>query len=146
MAKVLETPTVLIEAPAEVVWATLIDFDSHQHWNSYVVHWSGEARVGCAMRLVAAADKRREFHPTVVEVVFARRLRYVHRVLGGIILSADHEMCLEPESPSRCRFLQRERSSGLVLPFAWKAISGSAGPGFGRMNLDLKREAERRIS
>ena len=145
-ARVLETPWLLIEAPAAIVWSTLTDFASHRTWDSYVVTWEGEARVGSRMKLVAMADKRREFTPVVTEVVPARRLRYEHRVLGGVILQAEHEMLIEPEeSAPRCRFMQRERFTGLVVPFAWKSIQASAGPGFERMNRDLKAEAERRF-
>ncbi len=145
-ARLLETGWTLIEAPADAVWGTLTDFASHGAWDSYVVTWEGEARVGSRMRLVAMADKRRVFTPVVTEVLPGRRLRYEHRVLGGVILQAEHEMLIEPEeSGARCRFMQREHFSGLVVPFAWKAIQASAGPGFERMNRDLKTEAERRF-
>jgi hypothetical protein len=145
-ARLLETNWLLIEAPADIVWSTLTDFTSHQTWDSYVVTWEGEAKVGSRMRLVAMADRRREFTPIVTEVVPGRRLRYEHRVLGGVLLQADHEMVIEPEDGgARCRFIQRERFTGLVVPFAWKAISSSAGPGFERMNRDLKAEAEKRF-
>jgi hypothetical protein len=146
MARLLETERLLIEAPAEVVWSTLTDFASHGTWDSYVVTWEGEAKVGHRMRLVAMADRRREFTPIVTEVVPARCLRYEHRVLGGLILRAEHEMIIEPEQGmARCHFLQRERFTGLALPFAWEAIRSSAGPGFERMNRDLKTEAEKRF-
>ncbi|HEX8697706.1 MAG TPA: SRPBCC domain-containing protein [Myxococcaceae bacterium] len=146
MARLLETERLLIEAPAEIVWSTLTDFASHQTWDSYVVTWEGEAKVGSRMRLVAMADRRREFVPIVTEVVPARLLRYEHRVLGGFILRAEHEMIIEPvDGASRCRFFQRERFTGLVVPMAWKAIQSSAGPGFERMNRDLKTEAEKRF-
>jgi hypothetical protein len=146
MARLLETERLLIEAPAEVVWSTLTDFASHRTWDSYVVTWEGEAKVGSRMRLVAMADRRREFVPLVTEVVPARCLRYEHRVLGGLILRAEHEMLIEPEDgAARCRFFQRERFTGLAVPFAWEAIRSSAGPGFERMNRDLKAEAEKRF-
>jgi hypothetical protein len=145
MARLLETERLLIEAPAEVVWSTLTDFASHRTWDSYVVDWEGEAKVGSRMRLVAMADRRREFVPTVSEVVPARCLRYEHRVLGGLMLRAEHEMRIEPEEGgARCHFFQRERFTGLVVPLAWESIRSSAGPGFERMNRDLKAEAERR--
>jgi hypothetical protein len=146
MARILETSWIVIEAPADVVWSTLTDFASHQAWDSYVVAWEGEAKVGSRMKLAAMADRRREFTPVVTEAVPARCLRYEHRVLGGMILRAEHAMIIEPgDSASRCRFSQRERFTGLAVPFAWGAISSSAGPGFERMNRDLKAEAERRF-
>lgn len=67
MARLLETEWILIEAPADVVWSTLTDFASHQTWDTYVVAWEGEAKVGSRMRLVAMADRRREFIPIVTE-------------------------------------------------------------------------------
>jgi hypothetical protein len=144
-ARLLETGWTLIDAPADVVWSTLTDFPSHQAWDSYVVTWEGEVKVGSRMRLVAMADRRRVFTPVVTEAIPARLLRYEHRVLGGVLLRAEHEMLIEPgDGDARCRFMQRERFTGLVVPFAWKAISTSAGPGFERMNRDLKAEAERR--
>lgn len=146
MARILETDWIVIEAPADVVWRVLTDFPSHRDWDSYVVTWEGEAKVGSRMRLVAMADRRREFTPVVTEVIPARRLRYEHRVLGGVVLQADHEMIIEPEEGlPRCRFAQRERFTGVAIPFAWKAITSSAGPGFERMNRDLKKEAEKRF-
>jgi hypothetical protein len=146
MARILETEWIQIEAPADIVWSTLTDFASHQTWDSYVVAWEGEAKAGSRMRLVAMADRRREFVPIVTEAVPARRLCYEHRVLGGLILRAEHEMIIEPEDGApRCRFLQRERFTGFVVPFAWNAIRSSAGPGFERMNKDLKAEAEKRF-
>ncbi|WP_414641318.1 SRPBCC family protein [Archangium sp.] len=74
-ARLLETRWILIDAPADVVWSTLTDFASHRTWDSYVVTWEGEAKVGGRMKLVAMADRRREFTPVVTEVVPARRLR-----------------------------------------------------------------------
>jgi hypothetical protein len=82
MARLLETERLLIEAPAEVVWSTLTDFASHRTCDSYVVAWEGEAKVGSRMRLVAMADRRREFVPTVTEVIPARCLRYEQRAPG----------------------------------------------------------------
>ena len=146
MARLLETEWLLIEAPADIVWSTLTDFASHRTWDSYVVEWEGEAKVGSRMKLVAMADKRRVFTPVVAELVPARLLRYEHRVLGGVILRAEHEMVIEPNPGApRCRFRQRERFTGIAVPFAWEAIRSSAGPGFERMNRDLKTEAERRF-
>jgi hypothetical protein len=55
-------------------------------------------------------------------------------------------MIIEPgDGTARCRFIQREHFSGLAVPFAWNAIKSSAGPGFERMNRDLKTEAEKRF-
>src|SRR5688572_20181516 len=68
VARILETSHITIEASAEIVWTTLTDFASHARWDSYVVAWEGEAKVGARMRLVAMADERREFDPIVTEV------------------------------------------------------------------------------
>jgi hypothetical protein len=55
-------------------------------------------------------------------------------------------MLIEPEDgAARCHFSQRERFTGLVVPLAWESIRTSAGPGFERMNRDLKAEAEKRF-
>src|SRR5688572_23083403 len=110
--RTLETPLLEISAPAEVVWSTLLDFPSHARWDSYVVEWTGEARVGARMKLVAKADKRRVFTPVVTDVSPPNRLRYKHAVLGGLLLAADHEIMIEPLTSTRSAVHQREVFSG----------------------------------
>jgi hypothetical protein len=72
----LLTSEIVIEAPSEVVWQVLVDFDSYSDWNPVEIEARGEAVVGAAF----GASRRLSRTQTWVSTC-SRRVR---RVVPGI--------------------------------------------------------------
>jgi uncharacterized protein YegL len=55
----LLTSEIVIEAPSEVVWQVLVDFDSYSDWNPVEIEARGEAVVGAAFEHTGKLPGRR---------------------------------------------------------------------------------------
>ena len=91
-----------IDAPAETVWQILIDFAAFPTWNPFIVGAEGRAQVGerVTLRMQPVVGSAITLHPTVVELVEGRRLRWQGRLGLRGLFDADHLFIVEP-SPSR---------------------------------------------
>lgn len=142
------TTEIAIAAPPEVVWQVLTDFPGHAAWNPYVRTWTGEARVGTRMHLVAMPGdppKPMQFRPRVEAVREGRELRYVHVLGTRWFFSAEHVCELVPRDGGTL-FRQHEEFRGLLLPFIWKLLDRDARAGFEAMNRALRDTAEARLA
>lgn len=55
----LLTSEVVIDAPSEVVWQVLVDFDSYRDWNPVEIEARGEAVVGAVLEHTAKLPGRK---------------------------------------------------------------------------------------
>jgi hypothetical protein len=111
---------VVVEAPRELIWDVLTDFEAYGEWNPYVTRANGTAAEGAELELtVDAADEEAEDATAEVLIVHPRRkLEWRTRVLAPGLL--DHEQIFRvlPLGPRRFRLVQEARFEGLLAPFA----------------------------
>ena len=132
-----------IAAPQSVVWAVLTDLPSYREWNPQIPDAGGDLREGGTVELrVRGRESRTRTLPVAVEVVDPpRRLRWVGTVLSPHLFRGRHEFKLEPLSDGRTRLVNRERLSGVLVPFVADADSA-----YEAMNRALADRAERLAS
>jgi hypothetical protein len=142
-SRVLLHAEVDIDATSAQVWSVLTDLDSYQHWNPFIVHASGELRVGGTLvNVIRFRGGERTFTPTVLEVDAGRELRWLgkHRIPG--MFSGEHSFTLIELGPQRVRLEQSEKFKGLAVPLLAKDLREDTLPGFEAMNQALRERAE----
>ncbi len=133
-----------IAAPAARVWAILMDFPEHPHWNPFIRSISGTAVPGqrLCISIQPKAGKGMTFRPTVLAATPERELRWLGRFLVPGLFDGEHFFELHETGSERTRFVHGERFSGLLVAFAKSSFEGPTRSGFERMNRALKERAE----
>ncbi len=136
-----------IEAPAERVWKVLTDFGKFPEWNPFIRQIGGETRVGARLqvRIGASGTRAMSFTPKMLNVNPNRELRWLGRLLIPGLFNGEHSFTIEPLGEKRVRFVQREKFTGILVPFMARSLDRDAKRGFEEMNHALKERAERDI-
>ena len=129
-----------VEAPAERVWAVLLDFERFPDWNPFIRSIRGQALVGSRLEVLLGASGTRpmRFRPTVKAVVPNRELRWLGRLGLPRLFDGEHIFQIEPLGPTRAQFVQRERFRGLFVPLLARSLNRDARRGFEEMNRALR--------
>ncbi|NUC71163.1 SRPBCC domain-containing protein [Haloterrigena sp. SYSU A558-1] len=136
-----------IDAPPDVVWDVLLEFDSYPEWNPFVRAIEGTPAKGERLRVrIAPPDARAvTFEPEVVVVEENHRLAWVGRLVVPFAFDGYHEVRLEPVADGeRTRLLHRETFRGALVPLLFDRESLERG--FAAMNAAIKDRAESRIA
>jgi hypothetical protein len=132
-----------IDAPPEVVWRILTDFDSYGDWNPFILSIRGDARKGATLtvRIEPPGGRAMTFKPKVVTFEPERELRWLgHLVIPGLV-DGEHTLRVDPLDGERSRFVQSETFTGIFAALAGKTLT-RAETGFEQMNAALKERAE----
>lgn len=140
--KKIET-IVVINAPIEQVWATLINFENHPHWNPFIKHISGDLRVGSKLTVEISQHAKSNFRftPVLKEVNPPFELRWDGKLLIKGLFDGEHFFILEKVNDGVTNFIHGEIFSGLLIPFTGKMIDETKF-GFEKMNNALKAACE----
>ncbi len=140
-----------IDAPPEVVWDVLLEFESYPEWNPFVRAIEGEPTEGERLRVQIDPPNSRgmTFKPEVIAVEENRRLVWLGRLVVPFAFDGYHEFHLEPindgesSEARRTRLLHRETFRGALVPLLFDQESLEAG--FAAMNAAVKKRAEARV-
>ena len=133
-----------IDAPPADVWAVLTDLESYREWNPLVTDAIGRAEAGERIEIRVELTGRRpaRMSATVTVADPQRKLEWVGRLRLPGLFTGRHTLELEPLTDGRTRLVNRERASGLLVPFA---VPRGAAADYEAMNRALAdRVAERR--
>lgn len=136
--------TFRIDAPSEVVWAALTDFERYPEWNPSVPSIAGDLRVGSVLSLTLAMPGRPspKVKARLTDVVAQRRLRWHGNVGADRLFAGDRDFVIEPADDGAVRVTHVEDVSGVLFP-VFRLVMGSAiqrhHDGF---NTALKQRAE----
>jgi len=139
----IETETT-IDAQPEAVWAVLTDFAAYPEWNPFVTRIQGAAETGTHLevRIRGCGQEGMTFTPEVLAAKAGESFRWKgHLFLPGLF-DGEHGFHIRRDGSGGVRFVQRERFSGLLVPFIAGSIEESTRCGFERMNAALKARAE----
>ncbi|RQH03085.1 SRPBCC domain-containing protein [Natrarchaeobius oligotrophus] len=135
-----------IDAPPDVVWDVLLEFESYPEWNPFVRAIEGIPAEGEQLRVRIDPPESREltFTPEVVAVEENRRLAWLGRLAVPFALDGYHEFHLVPiDDGERTRLLHRETFRGALVSLL--VDEERIERGFEAMNRAVKARAERRI-
>jgi len=138
MARTIRTE-ILIQAPSDAVWATLVDFAAHDEWDPFLV-LEGEPAVG--RRLTVKFRQGTTIQPTVTESAPGRVLEWKGKLLFDALFTGRHRFELVPERGGGTRLVHSEQFSGILVPFL-KGTLAETERGFGAFNAALKGRVER---
>lgn len=143
MAKEIKTE-IIINAPIEKVWATLMDFENYSKWNTFITSIEGKAEVGQKLKafLQPPSAKGMTFKPKVLIVNPKQEFRWVGHLLFPGIFDGQHNFKLVDNGDNTTTFIQSENFKGVLVPFLKKMIEVNTVQGFQQMNEDLKKEVE----
>ncbi len=135
-----------IDAPPDVVWDILLEFDTYPEWNPFVREIEGLPVVGgrLRVRIQSPGSRGTTFRPEVVAVEENRRLVWHGRLLVPFAFDGYHEFHLEPVDDDRTRLLQRETFRGALVPVLLDEERVERG--FRAMNEAVRERAERRVA
>ena len=128
-----------IDAPAERVWAVVIDFPRYREWNPFIVKAAGEPRVGerLEVTIVAAGMKPVSFKPRVLEVDPGRLIRWKGVLWVPGLFDGRHALSVESLPGDRSRFTTHADVTGILVPVLGKVMRASQ-KGFEQMAAALK--------
>ncbi|HLJ51460.1 MAG TPA: SRPBCC domain-containing protein, partial [Bryobacteraceae bacterium] len=128
-----------IEATPERVWSILLDFPSHPDWNPFVRSIKGVAKVGDRLTVFIQPQggKGMTFHPAILTVIPNAELRWRGRFFLPGIFDGEHYFQINQIAPRHVRFVQGEKFSGVLVPFAKSRLDGGTKAGFIAMNQAL---------
>ena len=135
-----------IDAPPDVVWEVLLEFDTYPEWNPFVRAIEGVSVEGeqLKIRLQPPESRGVPFKPEVLVAEENRRLAWLGRLLVPFAFDGYHEFRLEPiDGGDRTRLLQRETFRGALVPALLDEQRVERG--FRLMNEAVRERAERRV-
>jgi hypothetical protein len=138
--------SILIPAPAPIVWATLTDTGRYSSWNPFISEFTGNLRPGAKVRLRInpPGGRAMSFAPTVTALDDGRRLEWLgHLGIPGIF-DGRHSFTLEAIDADSTRITQAERFTGCLVPFTGGLLRRTAA-GFQAMNEAMATEAVARF-
>ena len=135
---------IVIEAPTDRVWKILTDLEQFTAWNPFITRAEGDIEEGARLRvhIEPPGGTAMTFKPTVIHVAPERELRWLGRLFLPGIFDGEHSFEMSPSGQGRTRFVQREKFSGLLVPFLWNGLATNTRRGFEAMNSALKERAE----
>jgi hypothetical protein len=135
---------VAIDAPAEVVWDLLVDFEGHRDWDPFFTKLEGDLTPGETLDIVIGdpADGGMAFTPEVLVVDEDRELRWIGRLVLPGVFDGEHVFRLEPQEHGGVLLTHEEFFTGPVVPFFWEQLDTETRAGFEEFNAALKERAE----
>lgn len=135
---------ITVNAPAQVVWNLLTDFDRYKTWNPFM-QISGTAKQGNRLKITIFLEgqKPQAFQPVILECIPGKSFRWLGSLFIKGLFDGEHFFQLEPVSENKTRFIHGENFSGLLSGLILKLIREKTTAGFEKMNKGLKQEAER---
>ena len=141
--RTIET-SIVVAAPAAVVWDVLTDLERYAEWNPFVLEAAGEAAVGAQLRVRIRPEGGRTMtlRPTVTAVDAGRCFAWLGRLWGvpGLFEGA-HRFELEPVDGGT-RLVHAEDFRGMLVPLMTGSLEKGSRAGFEAMNAALARRAE----
>lgn len=132
-----------IDAPPAEVWRVLTDFDRYAEWNPFMREASGQARVGetLTIKIFPEGGRPMQFSPKVLAAQEGVELRWLGRMLGGIVFSGEHQFLLAARDGGGTRVHHSEKFSGLLSHLMGGTIDKFEGD-FRRFDAALKQRVE----
>ncbi|ADB61540.1 Polyketide cyclase/dehydrase [Haloterrigena turkmenica DSM 5511] len=135
-----------IDAPPDVVWDVLLEFDGYPALNPFARAVGGTLRGDGSRRLRTEPSDRHEtaFGPTIVRAEPERRLVWRDRLAVPFAFDGYREVRLEPTEDGQTLLLHRETDRGALVPLLFDRDALERR--FAATNAAVRDRAERRIA
>lgn len=134
---------VVINAPAELVWGILVDFENYSQWNTFCPSAKGEAVVGSPIEMqVDLGNGLQEQVEYVTLVEPGRAITWSMENKPGDPVHADRTQRITPIDEHSCRYISVDEFSGEFVPQMMEMMGEAVERGFNLCASDLKARAE----
>lgn len=133
--------SILIDAPATLLWSILTDVANWHNWNTTVEKVDGSVAAGRTVTVHAKISPGRAFPVKVTELTPPRHMVW----RGGMplgLFAGTRTYTLTPQPDGKVRFEMREEFTGLMAPLITRSIP-DLQPAFDEFSACLKAAAER---
>lgn len=136
---------ITIEAPINVVWDILTNFDEYETWNPFITRMKGKFELGSKLDafMQPPGMKGTNFTPVITKIEPVNEFRWIGNLWVRGIFDGEHVYRLEELENDRSRLIQCERFRGIMAPLILHIIGKKTRKGFEKMNKSLKRECEK---
>jgi hypothetical protein len=136
---------ILIDSSSKRLWELITDFEDFPRWNPFIRRATGEIKTGARLEVFIQPFGTRgmTFRPKVLKVDPNHELRWLGRLYLPWLFDGEHALIIEPSSEGSVKFIQREKFTGLLVPFT-RSLLRDTQRGFEEMNKVLKQQAEHR--
>ncbi len=136
---------ILIDAPIDLVWNILVDYESYGHWNPYIIRIDGVAQAGGTIDVHSIMSAQAA--PIIAPVTVISLDRYIMHWEGGLLdrsaFKGDHFFALEMLDSGSTRLLHYEDFTGTQTEAILKAYQTVIEANFVVFNQALKTRAEK---
>ncbi len=134
---------VIIKAPAEKVWAVLLDFGKHKDWNPFIKNISGEPIIGktLSVTLQAPGKDPMSFETAVLVSHYKKELRWKGEFIIPGVFDGEHYFMIKDNQDGTVTLTHGEHFSGILIPFFGRVFEKTL-EGFKLMNQALKERSE----
>lgn len=134
---------IIINAPLDQIWDTLLDFKAYSTWNPFIIKIMGSKTLHSKLVVTIKphGQKSMDFTPTITKVS-DYHLMWLGTVWKKGIFDGEHSFLLQQETNNTVRFLHSEKFSGILSSPIFAMIGKSTIMGFEQMNLALKSLCE----
>lgn len=142
---VVRSDAVVIEAPVELAWEVLADFDRYGEWNPFTTRVDANLEAGASVDLHVVLGPLRLTQKERIESVEPPTLLVWGMTMGAAwLLTARREQHLKALGDSRCRYITTDSFNGVLTPLVVLLCGGAIRRGFNAMAVALRDRASLR--
>jgi hypothetical protein len=140
--KKIETE-ILIQAPIDLVWTVLTDFDSYPGWNPFVRSIRGIKSVGeiLEVQIQPPGGNGMTFRPEVLKFDLEKEFRWKGKLLVRGVFDGEHFFILEKKGEMTTQLTHGEVFTGILVSLLSGMLT-KTGDGFRLMNEAIKAKCE----
>ncbi len=134
--------SVMINVPADKVWAVLSERALYQEWNPFITQLSGELKEDNLLDVTVVIPDRKDtkFKTRVVKAETNKEVLTKGAIKKGLLMS-EHSFLIEVLEDNKCVFSQKVVFTGFMSLFAGKTAK-AAHVNLNKMNEELKKRCE----
>jgi hypothetical protein len=134
----------LINAPIDIVWKILTNFEDYKNWNPFIVDISGELQQGNQIKVTIQNDRssKMSFNPVILENQENKELKWRGKLIIKGLFDGEHQFLLEQISSHQTKLIHSEDFSGILVRLFLKSLQSNTQYGFEQMNQALKQKSE----
>lgn len=133
-----------IKATSSKIWQVLTDFTHYREWNPFIQEIQGDLAEGekLIVKMTLDGKKTVQFKPKVTYLRTHEEFRWLGKLLIPGLFDGEHGFEIHDLHNGSCRFIHKERFTGLLVPLFTNMLDTKVKANFERMNQALKSRCE----
>lgn len=133
---------ITINAPIQVVWNILLNFEAYPSWNPFITRIHGQATLGATLETTLINNgKENHFKPQITTLDPYQSFEWLGKLPLGMF-NGKHYFRLEKIDDQTTQLIHGEQFSGWLASLILYFIKAETVRGFEAMNKALKNRAE----